>query len=299
MEITFQKITLEDKPLLDQYLQYNESRSCEQTFANLYLWSREYPMEYAIFNDCLIYRSANRRPACYCFPLGKQGLKEAVEKIRSLCLEEREPFQMACVTPEQFALLEQWFPGELVISYDRDMADYVYEGEKLRTLAGKKLHSKRNHINRFLKDYEGRWSYEAIGEDNLEECFQMGEVWRRENGCDDDEEKNAEMCVALNALRLIRELDLSGGLLRVDGKVVAFSIGEPVTKDTYVVHIEKAFGEVPGAYPMINQQFALHQAAGYRYINREDDSGQEGLRMAKLSYKPAFLVEKGFVTEKR
>ena len=96
------------------------------------------------------------------------------------------------------------------------------------------------------------------------------------------------------------ELQLQGGLLRAapDGEVIAFAIGEPLNPDTFVVHIEKAFAEIQGAYPMINQQFAEHAAAGYQYVNREEDTGAEGLRKAKLSYRPVFLVEKGIVTLK-
>ena len=106
------------------------------------------------------------------------------------------------------------------------------------------------------------------------------------------------MCVALNSLRLFRELHLIGGVLRAGGRVVAFCMGEPACDDTMVVHIEKALADVEGAYPMINQQFVLHEADKYLYINREDDAGEEGLRQAKLSYRPAILLEKGRVTER-
>lgn len=88
------------------------------------------------------------------------------------------------------------------------------------------------------------------------------------------------------------------GLIRLDGEVIAFSIGEPVCNDTFVVHIEKAYAHIQGAYPIINQQFAEHEAAGYFYVNREEDVGAEGLRKAKLSYRPVFLQEKGLVTLK-
>ena len=175
--------------------------------------------------------------------------------------------------------------------------DYVYESEKLATLSGKKLHGKRNHINKF-KQVNEDWSYEKITKENIEECFQMALQWRIENGCEADEEKNAEMCVTLNSLRLYEELELTGGLLRVNGKVVAFTLGEEVSDDTFVVHIEKAFAEIQGAYPMINQQFVEHECMKYKYINREEDTGAEGLRKAKLSYRPVFLVEKGTVTKR-
>lgn len=126
----------------------------------------------------------------------------------------------------------------------------------------------------------------------------MALEWRSQNGCNDHEEKNAEMCVTLNSLRLFRELHLKGGLLRIGRKVVAFSIGEPVTPDTMVVHIEKAFADIEGAYTMMNQQFVLHEAMDYKYVNREEDTGEEGLRKAKLSYHPAILLDKGRVREK-
>ena len=124
----------------------------------------------------------------------------------------------------------------------------------------------------------------------------MALEWRHLNQCDLDEEKRAEVCVTMNALRLMNELQLTGGLLRVDGKVVAFSIGEELNKDMYVVHIEKAFSNMNGAYQMINQQFVLHEAMDYKYVNREDDAGSEGLRKAKESYRPVFMLEKGIVT---
>ncbi len=127
----------------------------------------------------------------------------------------------------------------------------------------------------------------------------MALKWRNLNGCEDDEEKNSEMCVTLNSLRLYKELNLIGGLLRVGDEIVAFTIGEAVNDDTFVVHIEKAYADIEGAYTMINQQFVEHEIAGkYKYTNREDDVGEEGLRKAKLSYKPVFMVEKGVVTLK-
>lgn len=297
--IEFHKVTLEDRTVIAPYARVNDSRSCEVAFANIYLWAREYPMEYAIVEDCLVYRTMEETPK-YCFPIGSTAecRERAVRTLLSHCKADGKAFLMGGVTPEQFELLEEWLPGRFDISYNRDYADYVYETEALQTLAGKKLHGKRNHVNQFLRKHTD-WQYEAIDADNREEVFQMAQRWRTENGCNDDEEKNAEMGVALNALRLLDELQLTGGLLRVEGQVAAFAIGEPVCADTFVVHIEKALTEVEGAYPMINQQFALHAAKGYRYINREDDMGEEGLRQAKMTYRPTFLVEKGTVREKQ
>lgn len=291
--IEFKRPELEDKKIVDGYFKRYPSQSCERTFINVFLWSRFYRVKYAIIENTLVFKSEDRESFTY--PIGEVGdVQRALHFLMKYCEENGKEFEMYCVTPEQFEQLEEWYPNEFQITYDRDIADYVYESEKLITLSGKKLHGKRNHINKFKSEHEN-WSYETLTEDNLEECFQMALQWRKDNGCEADEEKNAEMCVTLNSLRLFKELEMTGGILRVDGKIVAFTLGEPISDEMFVVHIEKAFSEVQGAYPMINQQFVEHECAGYKYINREDDAGVEGLRKAKLSYRPAFLVEKGQV----
>ncbi|MCC2253786.1 phosphatidylglycerol lysyltransferase domain-containing protein [Ruminococcus sp. CLA-AA-H200] len=295
-EPDFKRPELEDRDLISSYFKQAPSRSCERSFVNCYLWSRHYNVKFAVIEDSLVFR--NESGGCaYSYPAGKpENVRRALEWLMEYCREKNCPFALYNVTPEMFDQLEKWYPGRFSIEYNRDYADYVYETEKLATLAGKKLHGKRNHINKFMKLYPD-WSYETLSDDNVEECFQMALQWRNDNGCEDDPEKNAEMCVALNSLRLYKELGMTGGVLRVNGKIAAFTVGEPLCDDTFVVHIEKAYADVEGAYPMINQQFVQHECMNYKYVNREDDTGAEGLRKAKLSYRPAFLEEKGFVKE--
>lgn len=297
IEIDFKRPELEDKEIISSYFAKAPSRSCERTFANVYLWSRHYHVKYAIVEDALVFVDDEFELA-YAYPAGKpEAVKQALEKLMEYSKEQGVSFKLYNVTEENFAQLDEFYPGRFTVEYDRDEADYVYEREKLDTLAGKKLHGKRNHINKFKSLYED-WSYESLTDDNVEECFQMALKWRNQNGCDEDEEKNAEMCVTLNSLRLYKQLEMVGGMIRVNGQIVAFCIGEPVCDDTFVVHVEKAFPDVEGAYPMINQQFVQHECMDYMYVNREEDTGAEGLRKAKLSYRPVFLVEKGVVTEK-
>lgn len=294
--IEFRYPELEDKEQIQRYYRKDTGRSCENTFANVYLWAKYYQSRYAVIEDTIVFKNEVSQGIAFSFPIGEEAdVRRALEWLMQYCEIHDSSFRMYCVTEEQFALLETWWPGQFQIEYDRDAADYVYESEKLATLSGKKLHGKRNHINRFKQTYEN-WSYETLNDENLEDCFQMALSWRNQNGCDDDPEKNTEMCVTMNALRLYKELELTGGVLRVDGQVVAFCIGEPVGADTFVVHIEKAFSAIDGAYPMINQQFVQHECTGYSYINREEDMGLDGLRQAKLSYRPVFLVNKGVVT---
>jgi len=295
MNLNFKKITLEDQELFAPYLKLLNSRCSETTFANMYLWSRRYPSVYALVENMLIVKATE--VMSFAFPMGDGDLKKTIDVLSEYAEEEGESLKFHCVTPEQFEQLEKVYPGRFRIEYDRDLAEYVYEAEKLAALSGKKYHSKKNHVNRFQKMYPD-WSYEPMTTDNLEECFQMALFWRAENGCNDDDEKNAEMCVALNSLRLFEELNLTGGVLRVGGEVAAFTLGEAANGDTFVVHIEKARSDVSGAYTMINREFVKNELVGkYKYVNREDDMGMEGLRKAKLSYNPVFLVEKGNVTE--
>lgn len=297
-EPTFKRPELEDKEIISSYFEKAQSRSCERTFVNVYLWSRHYKVQYAIIEDTLVFRDSGKNLS-FTYPAGEpENVKKALDVLMVYSKERGVPFLMYTVTPDNFEYLEKWYPGRFEIEYVEGDADYVYESEKLATLSGKKLHSKRNHVNKFKIVYADRWSYEPISEDNLEECVQTGLKWRNENGCEEDEEKNAELCVTLNSLRLFKELDLVGGALRVDGKIIAFTIGEPLSEDTFVVHIEKALGEIEGAYTMINQQFVQHACMDYKYVNREEDTGSEGLRKAKRSYRPAFMVEKGWVREK-
>lgn len=295
----FRRPELSDAELISDYFHKYPTRSCDRTFANVYLWAKFYQVEFTQYKNTLLFRD-NSAGYGYAFPAGAdEDVRKVIPDLIRDAQEAGKPFCLYGVTREHFEQIEQWFPGQFTCEYNRDEADYVYETEKLATLSGKKLHSKRNHINKFKQVYEGRWEYEKLTEDQVEDCFQMAMRWRNENECEEDDEKNQEMCVTMNSLRLLKELHLIGGVLKIDGEIVAFTIGEAVNDDTFVVHIEKAFAEVDGAYTMINQQFVEHELLGkYQYVNREDDVGMEGLRKAKMSYHPVFMIEKGYVTPK-
>lgn len=297
MEIPFKKPELSDREELLGYLAAGSPRGCERTFANVYLWARFYHLVWAKIEGTVVFRVGEEGDYSYTYPMGNGDKKAVVEMLLKDCEERGYPFRMHSISPEEMEELERLFPDTFQVEWQRDLADYVYETEKLINLSGKKYHGKKNHINQF-KAANPDWTYEPITDENVEECFQMALNWRRENGCEDDPEKNSEMCVTLNYLRLFKELELKGGLLRAGGKVLAFTMGEPVCEDTFVVHIEKAYADVRGAYPLINQQFLEHEVSAYKYVNREEDTGEEGLRKAKLSYHPVFMAEKGVVTLK-
>lgn len=291
----FKDVELSDQEILEAYYRKLNSRSCDDCFSNLYLWKHLEPMEYQIVDGVLVLRSKTPK-SFFRFPMGDEDrLSGVLDGMQQFAKAEGVPFLMRLVTREQFEVLDRVCPGKFHFEPTRNFWDYVYETEKLANLSGRKYHGKKNHINKFLRDYSD-WSYEPITDDNVEECFQMGLKWRVLNDCDQLFEKRIEMCVALNSLRLLKELHLKGGLLRVNGSVVAYTIGEMVNEDTFVVHIEKALTDIEGAYTVINQQFVEHEMQDCPYVNREDDTGDEGLREAKESYHPVMMVEKGDVT---
>lgn len=294
MEIRFKRPELEDRDLINSYLKYSNKRSCEMTFANLYLWSGHYNTGFAVVEDMLVLGKVSGEGA-FAMPAGPADTKKTLDTLMAYCEEKRMPFQLYDVTKEDFAQLEGFYPGMLEITYNRDYADYVYEAEKLRTLSGKKYHGKKNHVNKFKALYPN-WSYEPITKENVEECVRFAHLWREQKGYENDGEMQAELRVTLNFLRLFQKLKMRGGVLRVNGEIAAFTVGEPAAnRDTLLVHVEKALADVQGAYAMINQQFAEHEGVDFTYLNREEDVGNEGLRRSKMSYKPAFLIEKGIV----
>ncbi len=291
-EIPFKKPELSDRQKILASLAGQGFRGCERTFANIYLWARFYDLVWAETEGTVVFRSVFDGKYSYTYPAGNGDRKAAVERLMEVCREQGHVLQFHGLSRKEHEELERFFPGKFEISWPRDPEDYVYETEKLIHLSGKKYHGKKNHINQF-KAAHPDWSYETLDDSNVEECFQMALRWREYNGCKENPEKNKEMCVALNSLRLQKELKLQGGVLRAGGEVIAFTMGEPVSEDTFVVHIEKAYADIRGAYPVINQQFLEHEVSRYKYVNREDDTGDEGLRKAKLSYHPVFMAEKG------
>lgn len=183
--------------------------------------------------------------------------------------------------------------GVFDIKADRDNFDYVYLADKLITLSGRKLHSKKNHLNAFRKLYPEA-EYLSITPELLPACREELEKWYAAH-MEAMPESRFIPWERDAILELFADWDyfqLKGGAIRLDGRIIAFTFGEQLNTDSVVVHVEKADPNIRGAYPAINQGFVEHEWSGMTYINREEDMGQEGLRKAKESYKPEKLIEK-------
>lgn len=299
MELVFHKTTIDDVEELGRLLEQNRYRGCEWSIPNLVLWAEYYHMEYATVKHALIVKHSKEDGKIrLTFPVGlvtEEEEREVLElEIRYFRQIGQEP-RLEQIDLAMWEKLERWYPGRFRIEWMRDNADYIYEREKLVSLAGKKLHGKRNHIKRF-QDQNPGWRYESLRDDNIEACIEMAQEWCRRNCCTEDDEKEEEFHLVIKALKNYKALHMKGGLLRNETGVVAFTLGSPIGPDTFDVCFEKAFSEIQGAYPMINQQFVAHELQEYRYVNREEDLGVPGLRKAKLSYDPDILLEKGSVS---
>ena len=303
----FKEITLQDRDWMRQLLGYSDNRATEFNFTVLYIWRDIMHSRVCRVGDYLVVRFfPNGAPApMYLFPSGR-GTAEELKGVLESCMEDARqngyPFLMASVQNGHREILENLFPDRFTFEPNRDYFDYIYSAEDLTFLRGKKFQSKRNFVSRF-KRQEG-WSYEPLGKDNLKECAAMSISWCAKYGCGKDPSMASESCSVKNALQNFEQLGLMGGLLRLNGEVVAFTIAEKTNSDTLLVHIEKAYGDIVGAYPAIANEFLRNsiveegEQLSVKYINREDDAGDLGLREAKMQYHPLFLLEKYSVKEK-
>lgn len=293
-----------DKAWVDALLAQADYRGCDYNFTNLFVWSRAYGQEIAQVNGFLVTHLCGRMGCSYMYPAGSGDLAAAIDILAREADERRQPLRLVCLTTRQMEELDRLMPGRFAYEADRDGFDYLYDIDRLADLTGRKLHAKRNHINRFM-DNNPSWVYEEITPQTLPECLEMDKEWYRRSmvreGAAEERDLGDEGIALRTAMDHYHALGLEGGLIRVYGEVVAFTMGDRLNSDTYDVHFEKAYGELQGAYAMINREFARWVRAKHpnvRYLNREDDMGVEGLRKAKESYYPDRMVEKYAATQR-
>lgn len=296
--IEFKDIEISDKKWVDEILAGYECPSLEYNFTTLFIWQKIYNTRIACEDGFLFSVSGKEEnKKSFLFPAGGEDINNALFLLDEFCRKNNMPMHFHSVNTKQRDILSEIYPGRFDFFPARDSGDYVYTADSLRTLKGKKLSSKRNHINRFIQNFPN-WTYEKMNDENIEEAKKMHLLWCDIAGCNDEPGLLEESCAVRRAFKYFNELGLSGGILRAEKDVTAFSIGDPLNKNTFLVHIEKAFADVRGAYPMINKQFVINNCEDYEFINREEDTGDEGLRKAKLSYQPYDIIEKFNVKDK-
>lgn len=297
--LDFKDITLNDKPLIDGYLNEVTYRNCDFSFANLFCWNHKYRVLYALCEEKLVLRLVcDDGEPCFFTPVGHGNMKKALTEMLDTAKRENFRFRINAATPQAFADIDSAMPSSFRFTLYRDYYEYIYTADSLAHLHGSKLQPKRNHVNQFVKRYPDH-AVVPIANDNIDTCRQLYKRWaddlRQRHPDEDLAEEHQSVAIALDNFQ---QLHLKGCILLVNQQAAAFTYGSPLTSDTFDVMVEKAMPDVIGAYAKINQEMAKSLLPQFQYLNREEDMGIDTLRRAKLSYHPEILLERGAITLK-
>jgi len=306
------RITIEDKDLLEEYLQGFEYRTSGLSYSSLYMWRDINEFSWKIIGDYMCITGISHleleQGIILPFmlpPLTRTGhydpakLRETVLAAKEIFESQGHEFSIRLLPFHMMDFFREAFPGELEYIDDRPNYDYVYRVQDLIELKGRDYHGKKNHLNYFLRTY--KYEYVPLTPEMTDEAMQFIAEFNQRKQVPEHEmlmlkmEEEAMRDVFLNVDRL----GFLAGAILIDGKIQALSVGGYLGKNTITVHVEKANVEYRGLYPAITNEFCKHVASHVKCINREEDMGIPNLRKAKLSYKPCKLIEKYIVKFKK
>lgn len=301
------EITLEDKELLNSYLNAFEHKSSGLSFSSLYMWRNINKFRYEIINGYLCIAGYSQleddKEDPFLFvPLTKSGfydlksLSETIDVMRQRFEENGYIFSIRLLPFHMADIFEKCKPSAFEFIPDRPNYDYVYLAKDLIELKGKKFHSKKNHLNHFKMNYN--FEYVPITSSKADEYMtfirDFNQKFNQKKEIPEYEMKLLKMeeDVMEDVFKNIETVGYVGGVILIDNKIEALSLGGKLGKRTITVHIEKANTDYRGLYQAINNEFCRHCARSVKYVNREEDMGLPGLRKAKSSYHPVRMIEK-------
>jgi hypothetical protein len=291
--LVWQKPSLDDKALFESFLCFEGRESYETSFASQYIWRHYTNLEYAIRDNVLLLHNYKKgKGTYYKMPCGykKENLPELIEFLQ----KERPTDYIFGEVDEFFALdVEEMMGDQVELIALREDEEYIYSVKELIELRGRRFHGKRNHYNYFIKNYEFQ-TVEIKTPEIIEDCLDLIRQWFSGKGIG-DAELLAEQNAIVDTLEKLEELRLKSMALYVDNKLVGFTIGERLTPEMTIIHFEKAYAEYRGAYNYLNQYFLEEHFSDTLYVNRQEDAGDEGLRQAKLSYRPIRMLKKYYI----
>lgn len=292
--LEFKQLTYTDIERIGKILRMSTSRTNDYTIGGLYMWRQYFDYSFDIIGNTLFIKGVTEddiNNTAFMLPIGDMPLKDSIGLIQDYCRESGIRTVTLSAVPED-RLKDLRHVGVSAVNELTDWADYIYDADTLVTLTGKKLSKKRNHVNRFMTDNPG-CTLESIRPSNINEV----KTFFKDLSLDPSKPAIAEfeMMQVADVLSNFDRYPYEGALLRTpDHGIVAFSIGE-IIGDTLYVHIEKMNHTISGVGETINNLFARMMTRRYpmiRYINREEDAGDPGLRRAKESYHPLPLLRK-------
>lgn len=292
-------LMLEDKRQILEFVNKRSIFSCEYSLTTLFLWKKMYnPHIYYHENFIIIFEYYEG--ACYALmPLcDKEYMLESFKKTVEIFHHMNETFEMYCVDQEFLDTIFTDLKGIYHVVDDRNMSDYIYDAEKLRTLKGKKLRKKRNHINAFLREYENRYYTQILSIEQEDEVCDFLTTWCTKHG-----KLSQHLIEEIEGIKYLlrnkNELESVFFGVYVDDILEAICIGSLINNEIEgIIHVEKANSDIRGLYPFINRQFLIEVYRDIELVNREDDLGLEGLRKSKMSYEPIRLESKYVITKK-
>lgn len=291
----------EDYNQLIHYFALRHPGTCESNILEAYLWKNYYNPSYYLSEKGLMWVYETHKDFFTVLPLCKnEDLKECFEDLKEYFNKDLGRKLELYLADEEAVKILNLSEEEYLVEEDRRYFDYVYDADKLRTLSGKKYHGKKNHVNAFQKEYEGRYEFRKLNCQNKEEVLNFLEFWKEERDIKDEYNRVDYEAIGIKYIyNHCSMLNYLVGGVYIDNKLEAFSIGTYSAEENRAyIHVEKANPNIRGLYPFINQQFLVHCFPEAETVNREDDMGLEGLRKAKLSYKPIELVKKYNIIQK-
>jgi len=284
--LDFKEISLEDSPLFDTFFNKASLNISELTFTNLFVWSDYRKIKYSLYDGGLIIFAELEEVSYFFPPIGYENLNDVFKKILEYKINNMN-MKMNRV-PENY--INSLNKNQFNIVEDRDNFDYIYSRDELIQLKGKKFSSKRNFVTNFFENYE--FEYLKYTDKYYDGCLSLAKEWLTIHNISPARE--AEFNAIIKLLDNYSHFsNIKGAVLVVDGKIVAFSFGEKLNNDTFVIHFEKGNTDYVGIYQTINKLFIENEVdKSFLYINREQDLGIEGIRKAKESYNPIYLVKK-------
>lgn len=295
MDLRFKKLEAEDVEMLTKYYGRRHDMTCDSVILDSFLWARYYDVEFTVCDEkAILWKlQIDGQPYASLPVCAMEDMPNYFAKLERYFNETLHQPLVIYLADEQAVEELQLPPEKYTVTELPDAKDYLYSAEKLKLLSGKKLHKKKNHLNSFLREYEGRFEYRTICCSDRDDVWAFLEQWRTQKGQEVEGHLDPEVEGIHEILNNCSVFDVRMGGIYVDNKLEAFSIGSyNAVEKMAIIHIEKANPDIRGLYQYINQQFLIHEFPDAEIVNREDDMGLPGLRRAKESYDPIGFARK-------
>ncbi|MBR1769557.1 MAG: DUF2156 domain-containing protein [Bacteroidales bacterium] len=295
--LSFRRISIDAVEVFKRFFPLRTSLNAGNSFTNLCAYDFIYPAEYVVYGDTLLTRIHLKKDEHICYYQPVNGnIEDFSEEIERQAQEQK---QVLSIIVESRELADRFVSKGYRAEYSETLSEYVYKRENLECLKGKRLQAKRNHINKFVSLYPD-WQYVSLSSADKDECLELNSLWLQQELLQIPQyEKDylIESRVIEYLFDNFEALNLIGGAIKTGGKMIAYSLGSVICRNTFDTNIEKADRNYEGAYTIINREIAKHLNSDILFINREEDKGIAGLRKAKQSYHPEFMVEKYIVSK--